>query len=328
MTACGVTARRHPGGRVRAALSFPVLALSLALGGCATPDLCQRYAKDKRFDDAIRACSAQIDGPGFSSHIEQALNRRGNAYSAKGDYDPAIADYSHAIEIKPQFALPYSNRALTLIRKGEFERALADLDKALDLFPGHARSYLHSGKAYALKGELDKAVADYSRGIELDPSYGAYLGRGTLFAVQQKWPEAVADFRKAIEVAPNNEYGYLNLLAATWRSGGDPADALKHLAELVSRHESDKWIRIVSRYYLGSQGVGEREVLEESGKGKTGKETRERLCEAYYYLGLKRLVSGNREGAEDFFRKCLDTWYSVTPSIWGRLIWSTGNEKA
>jgi lipoprotein NlpI len=51
----------------------------------------------------------------------------------------------------------------------------------------------------------------------------------------------------------------------------------------------------------------EQSVLAEARKGKDGKEVNERLCEAYYYIGLKRLVAGKRKEARDYFTKSVET---------------------
>ena len=44
----------------------------------------------------------------------EAFNNRGNAYSAKGDYDRAIRDYDQAIRLNPDNALAISMRERAL----------------------------------------------------------------------------------------------------------------------------------------------------------------------------------------------------------------------
>jgi lipoprotein NlpI len=51
----------------------------------------------------------------------------------------------------------------------------------------------------------------------------------------------------------------------------------------------------------------EQSVFEEARKGNDGKEVNERLCEAYYYIGVKRLVAGKRKDATDYFTKSAET---------------------
>ena len=41
-----------------------------------------------------------------------AYNRRGIAYGKKGEFDKAIADFTEAIRLKPDFAVAYLNRGI------------------------------------------------------------------------------------------------------------------------------------------------------------------------------------------------------------------------
>jgi len=63
-------------------------------------------------DIEIASCTTLAEGdaepPG---HRTIAFNNRGNAYFAKGDFDRAIEDYSHAIRLSPQFNAAFNNRA-------------------------------------------------------------------------------------------------------------------------------------------------------------------------------------------------------------------------
>ncbi|MBK5274702.1 MAG: hypothetical protein JJE30_06590 [Desulfuromonadales bacterium] len=66
-------------------------------------------------------------------------------------------------------------------------------------------------------------------------------------------------------------------------------------------------MRTISRYYLGEDKMTEQSVLAEARKGKDDKKVNERLCAAYYYLGVKRLVAGKRKEATDYFTKSIET---------------------
>ena len=60
----------------------------------------------QQIDTAIQACGALIDAnPTESEALAWAYNNRGIAAAAKGDLLNAIADYSKAIELAPQYDL-------------------------------------------------------------------------------------------------------------------------------------------------------------------------------------------------------------------------------
>jgi tetratricopeptide (TPR) repeat protein len=48
------------------------------------------------------------------------------AYSHKGDYDRAIADFSEAIRLQPDDAFVFYHRSEAYEKKGDHERAKAD----------------------------------------------------------------------------------------------------------------------------------------------------------------------------------------------------------
>jgi tetratricopeptide (TPR) repeat protein len=64
---------------------------------------------------------------------------RGIAYDGKKDDDRAIADYSEAIRINPNYAVAYSNRGNLLQARGRREDAIADFQRALAIDPNHDR---------------------------------------------------------------------------------------------------------------------------------------------------------------------------------------------
>ena len=74
----------------------------------------------------------------FSGEAEQDAREycdRGLAYAENGHHDRAIANFTMAIEIKPDYALAYGLRAVSYNKKGDHDRAIADFTKAIELDP-------------------------------------------------------------------------------------------------------------------------------------------------------------------------------------------------
>jgi tetratricopeptide (TPR) repeat protein len=79
----------------------------------------------------IDGCTALIDsGQGTTTALAIAHNNRGNAHTARGDLDRAIADFDQSIKLDPTFAKPFNNRGAAYLRKGEYDLALKALDQA------------------------------------------------------------------------------------------------------------------------------------------------------------------------------------------------------
>ena len=243
-------------------------------------------------------------------------NVRGGAWLERGDCDRAIADFTKAIEIDPQYSYAYNNRGIAWRCTGDYDRAIADFTKAMEIDPKDASAYNNRGISWADKADYDKAIADCDKAIEIDPNDAfAYNSRGDILYHQAQFREAIADYKKAItnNYRPN-DYPYLNLLRTVSKvSKEDYNGYLREFREHVNSHKTKDWIRIVSRYYLGMDQLTERDVLAEARKGKEHREKKERLCQAYYYLGEKRLAQGDRKGAEKLFRKSIKTKIHYSP---------------
>jgi lipoprotein NlpI len=256
-------------------------------------------------DGAVADYSRAIE---IDPKYEDAYINRGVAKGKKGDLDGEIADYNRAIEIDPEYAVAYLNRGLAKRTKGDLDGAVADYSRAIEIEPEYAVAYSNRGNAKSEKGDSDGAVSDYSRAIEIDPKYAVvYSNRGNVFQAKGQFDRAAADFNKAFELNTKDEYACLRLLIATWLAKGDTGGATATLRKHIDANNSDDWVRTISKYYVGIDNLNEQAVLSEARKGKDGKEVGERLCEAYYYLGVKRLVAGNRKGAAEYFTLSIGT---------------------
>ncbi len=104
---------------------------------------------------------------------DEAIDAYNNGVAAdsKGDFDVAIADLSHAIEIHPDYPYAYNYRGMAKRHKGDFDGAIADFSQAIALNPQFANAYYNRGLAKSKKGDFDGAIADYNQAITLNPQY-------------------------------------------------------------------------------------------------------------------------------------------------------------
>jgi lipoprotein NlpI len=85
---------------------------------------------------------------------------------------------------------------------------------------------------------------------------------------------------------------------------------VKEFRDFIISHRTMEWIRVISRYYLGMDQSTEEDILALARKRvivSSRDKKEEMLCEVYYYFGEKRLLVGDRKGAEKFLRKCIET---------------------
>jgi tetratricopeptide (TPR) repeat protein len=108
------------------------------------------------------------------------------------ELDSAIADFSRAVDLDPQYGLAYRQRGIAYQTKGDDDQAIGDYTRAIGFFPSDPLLYRYRGRAYeerasrntssqsylengpgradaadAVKADLDRAVADYDRSLAL-----------------------------------------------------------------------------------------------------------------------------------------------------------------
>ena len=128
-------------------------------------------------------------------------NSRGNGRQAKGDLDGAIADFTKAIEINPDYAIAYNNRGQALRAKGDLAGAIADFSTAIELTPNFAAAFANRGAAKRANHDLEGAIADCTKAIGLDPqSASAYSNRGYARKASGDTAGAAADLKKAAQL--------------------------------------------------------------------------------------------------------------------------------
>ena len=86
-----------------------------------------------------------------------------------GNYDQALAAYSRAIELQPDFAEAYNNRAYTYMKLEKYELALPDLDQAIRLRPNYVNALINRGDIHNYYYQInpDLAISDYDQALDL-----------------------------------------------------------------------------------------------------------------------------------------------------------------
>jgi len=274
-------------------------------------------AKEGNYGQAIERFTKAIES-GKLSHedLAYAYCGRGDARKWFSENDLAIADFKRAIEIAPQNTMPYICRAEFWLGTGDYDQAVADYNKALEIQPKDETTYFMRGCIWNLKGEFDKAILDFDRAIETESiqlKQMAYHQRGLSLYFQLKFREAIIDFQRANENNPTKNYYYLFILLAARRGAKeDYPRYLNEFRQLANAPKVYQLIKVISKYYLGMDNVKQEDVLSEAQKGK-GIQGLVGLCQAYYFIGEQKLWEGNRQEAEEFFRRSIQTNIRCAP---------------
>jgi tetratricopeptide (TPR) repeat protein len=101
--------------------------------------------------------------------------RRAAAFAARREFQPAIADYSRAIELEPDFGPHYRARAMVRLAARQPVLAMADLDESLKRQPNDPEALMRRGELYLASRDQARAKADFDAAMKLAPTNGGLL---------------------------------------------------------------------------------------------------------------------------------------------------------
>jgi tetratricopeptide (TPR) repeat protein len=102
----------------------------------------------------------------------------GYQQAIEGDVLGAIASFDKALEIEPDDAEAWYNRALALYNLGRIEEAATSFDKAVKLKPDDAEAWYSQGITLCDLGQFEEAVVSFDKALEIKPDdYQAWHNR-------------------------------------------------------------------------------------------------------------------------------------------------------
>lgn len=177
----------------------------------------------------------------IATHSHRAIDffGRGMDYMTVRDYSRAIADFTEAANLSPDFTLAYFMRAIARLREAESDatgndvpvhdiaplsreklaaaaarEAIADLDRVIDLSPSMAIAHYNKGVILAREGNFTSALSAFSRAIELAPEMGeAYYNRGYVYFRLGNAQAGTADLSHAGQLGIVPSYSLLKRMA-------------------------------------------------------------------------------------------------------------------
>ncbi|MCU0958656.1 MAG: tetratricopeptide repeat protein [Pirellulaceae bacterium] len=232
----------------------------------------------------------------------KSYHHRGVCYALAGKFEQALSDFTKTVELRPAFASAWFNRGEIRYELGQFTEALADYDEAIRLQPDDAGYYTSRGHAQFQLRHFDAALADYNRAVLLDPHNPERLVyRGEAYRSLGRWAEAATDFRqavnrnarfgralqsaawlmatcpddkyrhtelavraarKAIEIDGEDDYIYLDTLAAALANQGQYEDAQRTVRRAIRLAPPENTAPLQQRYALYRGGKPFRQTVD------------------------------------------------------------------
>lgn len=156
------------------------------------------------------------------------------------DLEGAEEATRRAIELAPEWAVPYGLLGSLRMDQGRHVEAERDFLAALRLDPQAAWLYELYGRLMTRTRHFEKAEKLLRRALELDPeSSGAHAALAFLMAQQNRGERARAHGRQGLGLAPDEDHSHAALASAYVRSGR-PFKARRHMREALRLDPSDE----------------------------------------------------------------------------------------
>nr|XP_058918297.1 small glutamine-rich tetratricopeptide repeat-containing protein beta isoform X1 [Kogia breviceps] len=115
------------------------------------------------------------------------LKDEGNNHMKEENYAAAVDCYTQAIELDPNNAVYYCNRAAAQSKLGHYTDAVKDCEKAIAIDSKYSKAYGRMGLALTAMNKFEEAVTSYQKALDLDPENDSY--KSNLKIAEQKLRE-------------------------------------------------------------------------------------------------------------------------------------------
>ena len=205
-----------------------------------------------RLVDASGAIQAAPGDSGPEPKTADEFARRGAALASRREFAKAIDDMNRAIELSPNEARYYLQRANMRLRVRQATLATADLDKAIELAPGDTEARLLRAQLRTGRRDRSAAIQDLDAlDAALAPPSGTRLTLGGLFTANGAFDRAIAQFDRWMAAHPDDSDRATALNGRCWAR----ALAGKDLDRALSDCNTALRARPNTPAYLDSRGL-------------------------------------------------------------------------
>jgi len=158
-----------------------------------------RYS-DKNSQEAMKAFDKAIE---IDPNYANAYAQRAVIYNEWRQYSKALRESEQAIKLDPNLAVGFNCRGVAHTGLMNYQEAIQDFNRALELEPKFVWPYCNRSWAYFMLKNYHESLKDANKAIELAPGFSnAYFRRGMALASLNKPQDAIKDFDKAVELDP------------------------------------------------------------------------------------------------------------------------------
>jgi len=188
---------------------------------------------DRESDDGLHALQRVV---AEDPKVIDAWFMLGNEYYRRREYTRAIAQYTRALELKPDYDLVVINMANAYRAMGKDEEAMLGYRRFMELDPKNAQIRYEAAQILIDSGKLEAAGEELSRALALEPKLAAARNALGVLAIKRGDLDAAQrEIQASIDQKPDVRLAHFNLgLLAEQRQ--DYQRALAEYKEEIARH--------------------------------------------------------------------------------------------
>jgi len=136
---------------------------------------------------------------------------------------------------------------------------------------------------------------------------GSYSLLGIIAYDKRLWKDSLGHFRKALEMGTATPVSVRMRICILRARLGERAAGTKELAQFLKDHKPAKPEEYAAKIAAFLAGQLAEEDLLKAAESKSAFEQKRHLCDARFYVGVKRSLDKDKEGAAENLRTCLES---------------------
>jgi lipoprotein NlpI len=215
------------------------------------------------------------------------------------EFDKAVACLERGSVLQPDDVQDLTRLGLVRQKQGLYDESIETLLRAAQRAPAASEPLVGLGLTHLLRGDYEQARESERRALSLNPlENDVPYFLAVIDFVEGRTEAAAAGFERYLASAASPRFLAIIRLSLLWRQLGRAEQAEGLLAKHAAASRDDQWETALLQFHQGL--LAEEEFLAKA-------RDRQERCEAFFYVGYKYWLRGEREMAVAYLRRVLET---------------------